>query len=193
MGELFVYAAFFGVLLYLFPVFLWAEVYADAGERKAWFSLSLFRIFRIFGGYAEVRKEGLALHLTEKKAVLLPYAAIGETRKKFEIAQGFQLWQFRQVVETGGAGKPYGVILAALIQTAAAQAFAILKTRHPFLSVRNSILLENRAVFKVSIETAVVFNGLVVTVTLIKKGLEVFLNWIRKKRSEASWKRQASS
>ncbi len=189
----FVYAAFFGALLYLFPVFVWAEVYADAKERKAWFSLSLFRRIRVFGGYAELRKEGLAVHLTKKKAVLLPYSEMTETRKKFEIAQGFQIWRFRQVVEIGGANRPYGVMLAALLQTAGAQAFAILKTRHPFLSVGSSTLLNNRPVFKLSVQTALVFNGLVLTVALIKKTLEVFLNWIAKIRSGPSWKRQPSS
>ncbi len=189
MGELFVYSLFFGVLFFFFPVFVYVDGYVDAAENKAWFALCLFRRLKIYGGYGELRKGGVALHLTDKKAVFLPYTAMSDTRKKFEITKGFQLWRFHQIVEVSGAEKLYGVLLAAVMQSAGAAAFSVLKTRHPFVSLKSSILLTEQATLKVSVQFATVFNGFVLTLALIKKGLEELLKWIKEKRSTASWKR----
>ncbi|MFQ7036068.1 MAG: hypothetical protein ACLRTQ_10580 [Candidatus Borkfalkia sp.] len=41
-------------------------------------------------------KEGIAFHLTKKKAVLLPYKELGNTRKKFEITDGFQVYSYHR-------------------------------------------------------------------------------------------------
>ena len=122
MGELFVYSAFLGIFFFLLPIFVRVDAYVDARENKLWFSLSLYRFFRVFGGYAELRREGLVLHLTEKKAVIVPFAQMGSTRKKFEITKGFQLYSFHQIVETGGASSPYGALIGAFFQSAAGQA-----------------------------------------------------------------------
>ena len=193
MGELFVYSLFFGVLLFFFPVFVYADGYVDAAENKAWFALCLYRRLKVFGGYGELLHDGVALHLTDKKAVFLPYAQMADTRKKFEIAKGFQLWRYHQIVEIGGAEKLYGVMLAAALQTAGCAAFSVLKTRYPFVSLKNNILLNENAVLKLSVQQATVFNLFILTLALVKKLLEAFLKWIKEKRSTASWKRLPNS
>lgn len=193
MGEFFVYGTFFGTLLFLLPVFVYVDVYFDLRGRKAWFSFSIYRFLRVFGGYAEVRKEGIALHLTKKFAILVRYADMGATKKKFEITKGFQLWKFHQTVETGGAGSPYAVLLAAAVQSAGGAAFSYLRTKHPFLSLKNITVFAERPCLKLSTQTATVFNGLVLLVAISKKILEALINWIRKSKSTASWKKQPSS
>ena len=193
MGELFVYSLFFGVLFFFFPVFVYVDGYADVAENKAWFALCLFRRLKVYGGYGELRREGVALHLTEKKAVLVPYATMPDTRKKFEITKGFQLWRYHQIVEVSGADRLYGVMLAAALQSAGAAAFSVLKTRHPFVSLKSNVLLTEQAALKISVQFATVFNTFILTLALIKKGLEEILKWIKEKRSTASWKRLPSN
>ncbi len=193
MGELFVYSLFFGVLFFFFPVFVYVDGYVDVAENKAWFALSLFRRLKVYGGYGELVKNGIALHLTDKKAVFVPYATMPDTRKKFEITKGFQLWRFHQIVEVSGADRLYGVMLAAILQSAAAATFSVLRTRHPFVSLKNNVLLTQTAALKVSVQFATVFNWFILTLALIKKGLEELLKWIKDKRSTASWKRQPSN
>ena len=61
MGEFFVYSFFFGTLLFLFPIFVDADLYLDAYENRGWFSISLYHRLRLFGGYAEVRGESCAV------------------------------------------------------------------------------------------------------------------------------------
>ncbi len=193
MGELFVYSLFFGVLFFFFPVFVYVDGYVDAAENKAWFALCLFRRLKVYGGYGELRKGGVALHLTDKKAVFLPYGTMPDTRKKFEITKGFQLWRYHQIVEVSGAEQLYGVLLAASLQSAASAAFSVLKTRHPFVSLKSNVLLTEEAALKVTVQFATVFNWFLLTLALIKKGLEELLKWIRQKRSTASWKRLPSN
>ncbi len=193
MSEFFVFFGFFSTVLNFLPIFLYTDVYLDVRENKCWFSLSLYKHFKIYGGYAQLASDGIALHLTKKKAVFVPYDNMTDTRKKFEITKGFQLWRFHQIVETGGAERVYGVFLATLLQSASAAIFSVLQTKHPFLSLKNSTLLTEDPTLKVTFESALIFNVLILTIALNKKLLEAFLNWIRTKKSTASWKKQQSN
>ena len=181
MGELFVYSAFLGTLFFLFPVFVYVDAYVDAAENKCWFALSLFKVFKIFGGYLQIKKEGLVFHITKKKAVIVPYKQMAPMRKKFEVTKGFQLYRFHQIVETGGEGSPQGVMIAAVLQSLSSQIFSVLQTLHPFLSLKNGVLLTENPRLKLSLQFVTVFNGLVLSIAIGKKILEAFLNWIRKK------------
>lgn len=193
MGEFFIYSLFFGALIYLLPVFVYVDGYVDVEENKCWFSLSLYKHLKIFGGYAQLTKDGAVIHLTKKKAVIIEYAKMTDTRKKFEITKGFQLWRFHQIVETGGAQKPYGVLIAAALQALSGSVFSVLQTAYPFVSLKSGILLTEKTSLKVSLQTAAVFNGLVLTIALIKKLLEALINWIRTKKSTALWKKRRNS
>lgn len=193
MSELFVYAFFFGTLLFLFPIFVYTDGYLDVRENRLWFSVSLYKHLKLFGGYAQLDREGIAVHLTKKKAVFIGYGKMTDTRKKFEITQGFQLWRFHQIVETCGAEKIYGILLAAGMQAIGGAAFSYLQTKYPFISLKNGILLTESPNLKITLQVAAVFNGLVLSVAIAKKLLEVFINWIRSKKSTAYSKRRRNS
>ncbi len=193
MGELFIYSLFFGTLFFFFPIFVYVDGYVDAKENKCWFSVSLYRFFKVFGGYLQIKKEGIVFHLTKKKAVILPYKQMAATRKKFEITKGFQLWRFHQTIETGGAEKISGILIAAVLQSVGSAIFSAMQTAHPFLSLRNNTLLSETNNLKITLQAATVFNGLVLTIAITKKILEAIINWIKEKKSTTSWKKRQSS
>ena len=114
-------------------------------------------------------------------------------RKRFEITQGFQLYRFHQIVETGGEGNPTGVVIGAALQALSAQIFSVMQTNHPFLSLKNGVLLTETPNLKLTVQAVTIFNGLILSIAFGKKLLEAFLNWIRKKRLTASWKKQPSN
>ncbi len=192
MGEFFVWSTFFGALLFFFPVFVGFDAYINVRENRAYFALSVFGL-RVLGGYGELYRDGAAIHLTKKFAIFLPYDKMGDTRKYFEITDGFQLYKFHQIVETGGADSVYGILLATVLQAGGGAAFAYLRTKHPFLSLKNGTVLTDETCLKLTLESITVFNGLVLTLAITKKALEGFLNWIRNKKLTASWKKQRSS
>ena len=133
------------------------------------------------------------MHLSKKKAVFLPFAKMSDTKKMFEITQGFQLWEFHQVVETGKVTSPYSVFTASALQSLSGGIFAYLQTRYPFLSLKNSVLLREDACLKITLKTSVMFNGLVLAIAIAKKLLEAWINWIRRKKSTRYSKKQPNN
>lgn len=193
MGEFFIVSAFVGTLLFLLPLYVSVEAHVDVRENKCWFRIGLYRFIKILGGYGQLGKDGIALHITKKKAIFIPYAKMADTRKKFEITQGFQLMRFHQIIETGGAESIYGIMLGAVSNSIAGSVFSVLQTKYPFVSLKNNLLLTHRTELKITLQSEVVLNGLVITVALTKKLLEALINWIRTKKSTASWKKRRSA
>lgn len=193
MGEFFVYSLFAGTLLFLFPVFVHIDVYLDIRENKTNFSVRLFRLVKVAGGYVQIKTDGIVIHLSKKKAIFFPYDKMFRRNKKFQISDGFQLYKFHQIVETGGSQTIWGIMIASALQSAGGAACAVLKTKHPFLSLKNGTLLAEKACLKYSAQVAIIFNGLVITIALTKRILEVIINWIRKKRLTAFSKKQRSN
>lgn len=193
MGELFVYSLFFGALFTFFPIFIYIDAYVDVKKNKYCFSLSIYKYLKLYGGYFKFHRDGIAFHLTDKKAVILQYDKMMDTRKKFEVTKGFQLFRFHQVVETGGVNAPTGALIAGFLQATSGVVFSVLQTRHPFLSLKSSTLLTEENDLKVTLQTALIFNGLLLSVAFGKKLLEALINWIRKKRSIALWKKRQNS
>ena len=193
MGEFFVYSFFFGALFTFLPVFVYADFYLDVAVNKGWFSLSLYHRLRLLKGYAQLRREGIVFHLTKKKAFILPFAEMSSARKKFEITQGFQPWRFHQVLEMGGAEDVRMCMIAAAIRTFGGALYGIAKEKYATISLQNNVILYEESRLRVSVQTATIFNGLVLSMALGKTILEGIIEWMRKKRSTASWKRRQRS
>ena len=88
-------------ILLFFPIYLKTDVHYDMNGRKLAFSLSMYRVFRLLGGYIATYPGGLALHLSPKKAVLIPYGDLDSERKRFSLVRAFRLKSFYITVETG--------------------------------------------------------------------------------------------
>lgn len=192
MGESFVYLSFIGALFFLFPICVGVDFFLSPIDNRSYFAVDLYKV-KVFGGYAQLDKEGIAVHLTKKKAVFIPFDKMTDTRKKFEITQGFQLYSFRQVVELGGLSSPYCVLAAAALQSVSASIFSVLQTQFPFLNLKNNVLLREGTRLKITFRASVFFNGLVLTIAFTKKILEGIIKWIRKKRSIRFSKEQPNS
>ena len=70
-------------------------------RRKFSFSVYLFGFLRIVGGYIATYAGGFALHITKKKAILLPYSQINSERKRFSFIRTFKLKTLTITTETG--------------------------------------------------------------------------------------------
>ena len=76
-------------------------MHGDLNRKKLAFSLYAYRIIKLFGGYATSYKGGIALHVSEKKAILLPYSEMDSERKRFSFVRSFRLISFSLTTETG--------------------------------------------------------------------------------------------
>ena len=88
------------VTLFL-PIFISADFHYDMNRKKFAFSLFLFNFLRILGGYVTTYKGGIAIHVSEKKALLKPYSDMEKDRKRFSVIKTFRLKSFQLTTETG--------------------------------------------------------------------------------------------
>lgn len=186
MENVIVYGAFVGALILLFPIFISMDAYVNPLQGKLFFVLRLFGLLPVFGGYMTVEKEGIAMHISEKKAILFPYKDMGKERKKFEITAGFQTYTFKSTVEIGFEDFPFAAFsAAALLQTLSAAIFPVLKRRKPFLTLKNSVFLsENAHGVRITAHLITVFNQLTVIIAIIKIILEEMIQlWQAKKNT----------
>ena len=104
MGRSFFYCVIIGlcvVILLFFPIYLQADGHYDMNRQKFAFAVNLYRRLRLFGGYVGVYPGGIAFHVSEKKAFLLPYSKLNSERKRFSFMRTFRLISFVLTTETG--------------------------------------------------------------------------------------------
>ena len=89
------------LILLFFPIYVKTDVHYDMNGRKLAFSLSLYKVLRVFGGYIATYPGGLAMHISEKKAILIPYRDLDSKRKRFSVIRAFRLKELNITVETG--------------------------------------------------------------------------------------------
>lgn len=80
-------------------------------RRKLAFVMHINKFFRVLGGYIATYKGGFALHVSEKKAILLPYKEMNSKRKKISIIRTFRL---KALSITTECGAQYFLQMAAL-------------------------------------------------------------------------------
>ena len=144
------------------PIFLKTSVYYDMNRRKLTFAVYLFGFLRIFGGYIATYKGGIAIHVTEKKAFLLPYSKLNSERKRFSFIRTFHLSSIAVTTETGAEY---------LVPIALAQ--AVLQTYYLIKGVKkekitNNLWLTDGDVLRVSATVVVHFNMFIILCNVIK-------------------------
>ncbi len=188
MDGVWILIVFVCVIFFLFPVFLTVNVFCDVKAKKIYFSLSVYHIFKVYGGYATIYDEGIAFHLTKKTAALLPFNEIINTRKKFEITKGFYLFAYSQVIELGIEEAPgYAMYAAAAVQIVSSIVSSYLHVKKKSASFKSDILLrEAETLLKVSLRAVLMFNFLILIIAAIKillqKLLEKVAEYERKKQ-----------
>ncbi len=190
MGDFFVLSVAIGLILLFFPIFLRADLFLHPFENKFTFSISLYGHLPILGGYLQIVKGGIAIHLSDTKAVFLPFGQIAATGKKFDFTKGFQLYRLHIITELGGQNSPYGIMGAAFARLIGELLLGRLKGTHPFLDAEHDTLIADRPTLKQTIKCTLIFNLLVLIVALTKKLLEALIIWMKKRKSTASWKRR---
>lgn len=140
------------IVVLFFPIYLKGDAHYDMGRRKFAFSVYGFSFLKLIGGYATTYKGGIALHVSSKKALLIPYSQINSKRKKFSILKTFHLKALSLTTETGA---DY------LIPICLSQAFfriyytSMGGTKE---KIRNNVWLINGDVLRISVSCTLYFN-----------------------------------
>ena len=165
MGRLFLYVllalAITAFLLFV-PIIIEGDVHYDMNRRKFGFAVFLYKAIKLVGGYAATYKGGIALHVSPKKAILIPYSEVEKERKRFSFVKTFRLIAFTLTTETGAEYLLPVSIAHATLRTL----FFIIGGKKE--KVENNLWLTDGDVLRVSLNCVTYFNLFMLICAFIK-------------------------
>ncbi len=169
----------------LFPIFIQSYVFWDSETKKAGFAVYFAGIVRILSGYAQLYTGGIVFHLSEKKAVILPYAELLNARKKFEITRGFVVCSYKQIIEVGGAQYASAALtIGLLLRKITDLVFYGLQKKKDIKLCGEVITDMNRKGVRATIRAVIAFNLLILFIAAVKILLERLLAYGRKRKKQ---------
>ena len=148
--------------LLFFPIVVETDAHYDMNRKKFGFAIFLYGFLKILGGYAATYKGGIALHVSPKKAILIPYSEKDNERKKFSFVKTFRLISFILTTETGAEY----LLPVSVAHTFLRAYFFILggdKER-----IENNLWLTDGDVLRVSLNSVLYFNLFILIKNFLK-------------------------
>ncbi len=164
MGKSFFYLlAILGFTVFLFfPVYLETDAHYDMNRRKLAFSVSVYKFIPLIGGYAATYKGGIALHVSNKKAILIPYSQMDSERKKFSFVRTFRLKTFIITTESGAEYLPLTAVAHAALRS-----FFFIQGGNK-KGIENNLWLTDGDVLRISLNCLVRFNVYILLKNFLK-------------------------
>ena len=169
------------MLILFFPIFLRTVAHYDMNRKKFCFSIYLFSFIKILGGYVATYKGGLAVHLSPKKAYLLPYNQVNQERKRFSFTRSFYWKKAMLTTESGAEYLLLTMLLHAILR------FSFLIKGGNFKKIHNNVWLTEGDVFKLSLSITVWFNLFLLLknfLMFIKEKIQIL--WRKKVKNSAA-------
>jgi hypothetical protein len=162
-------------VLLFFPIYLSLNLYFDMNRKKLCFSINIYKWFKLLGGYIVPYPKGIALHVSNKKAILLQYNEFEKERKKFSFFQTIRLRKTSIVAETG-AEYLLGVYLISLCW----RILEVIK-QGDAKDLHSTVWLAKGDVLRVSVNMSWLFNGYTILKEIISVLKEKNNNlWMKK-------------
>ncbi|MBR2023765.1 MAG: hypothetical protein IJ996_04555 [Clostridia bacterium] len=131
-------------------------------RKKFGFAVFLFKRIKIIGGYIATYNGGIALHVSEKKAILIPYSQMNSERKRFSFIKTFRLIAFNLTTETGAEY----LLPVALAHTALRAYFFTIGGDKD--KIENNLWLTDGDTLRVSLNFVIFFNLYILLKNFIK-------------------------
>ena len=144
-------------------------------RRKLGFCIYGYNWIKIIGGYIATYKGGLALHITDKKAILLPYEELNDERKKFSFMRSFRLKTFSLMTETGAE-----YLFPITIAHTLFRIYFFTISNHT-IKIKNGLWLKNGDELRISFHCALFFNLFMLLRNFFKFLKEKIKIYVRKK------------
>lgn len=179
MGRLFFVLAIIliSLLVFLFfPVYLETDGHYDMNGRKLAFSVNAYKFIKLLGGYIATYPGGLAVHITQKKAILIPYSQVNSERKKFSVIRTFRLKTLAFTTETGAEY----LLPISILQTIFRTAFFAMGGKKEKL--KNHLWLTDGDTLRISVNFIIRFN-----LFIILRNFVIFL----KEKIKTVWQKKS--
>ena len=161
-------------ILLIFPIFIRIDVAFTKDAKKILYKIRLFNLFVLFYGYVEKVNEGIAIHLSKRKAIIITNDKIFDVKNKIKPLKDYHVIRLFMQIDLGNKES---------ILTSLSTAWSInfvtkyvewfLENSKPYVKFNSAInVYEEKDLFCVKINATFVFNLLMVTISLIKILLE---------------------
>ena len=178
MSKSFFLFSSLGVILIVFllfcPIFLRTVAHYDMNRKKFCFCIYLFSFIKILGGYVATYDGGLAVHLSPKKAYLLPYNQMNNERKRFSFTRAFYWKKASLTTETGAEYLLLNMLLHTVLR------ILFFAKRGRVENISNNVWIMDGDVLRASISLTVWFN-----LFLLLKNLCIFI----KEKLQSLWRK----
>ena len=161
-------------ILLIFPIFIRIDVAFTKDAKKILYKIRLFNLFVLFYGYVEKVNEGIAIHLSKRKAIIITNDKLFDVKNKIKPLKDYHVIRLFMQIDLGNKES---------ILTSLSTAWSInfvtqyvewfLENSKPYVKFNSAInVYEEKDLFCVKINATFVFNLLMVTISLIKILLE---------------------
>ena len=155
--------------LIIFPIFLNIDLCFIKSENKLFFKIKIFLI-KIISGYAEIINEGIIFHLTKTKAIILPFNKIFDMKKSVEPLKDYHFIKIKMRLVMGSDYSSLPPLIIAFLSNYSNNLIRWLTLcKKPYVKFDNDIIIyEDQSVFKLYFNAYIVFNLLMVLLSIIK-------------------------
>lgn len=167
----------------IFPLFLSINLIYSKDENKLFFCIYLFGILRIASGYAELLKDCIAVHVSEKKAFLIFYGKLLNLNKSIKPLKDYHFIKFTSLIEIGGENLLIPKAASFIYNYVWGFITWFFYNKKPYLKLKNDVnIYENKDILNIFIDTKIVLNLLMIFLSMIKIITEKIINGISKRK-----------
>ena len=170
-------------ILLIFPVFLCINVKYKKEYKKLFYHVDIFSI-KVLNGYIEIVKEGIAIHLTKRKAIIIPFKNMLEMRNKIRPLKDYHIIKLKLNVKFAvGESMILPISLTFLFNFALQFLRFFLFFKKPHVKVlTNFNVYENKDLLNINANATFVFNLLMVIISFIKIWAEKIYYAVKNRR-----------
>lgn len=178
--------AVFLIFAFLFlPVFIKIGLVFSKTAKKLYFGIYLFGVFTVLSGYAELKKDGIYVHLSPKKAYYFAYKKLLSVKNSIKPLKDFQIIEVKTCIDLGSEWDFFNVLLFGYLHNLTTQTLKnFFCDRKPYLVLDNKINLTNENKCNFYAEIKVLFNFLLVILEIFKFLSEKIINVFRQQKQQ---------
>ena len=169
----------------IFPILLNGNLSFNKNYKVINYNVKLFGFLKVLYGYFELDNEGIIVHLTKSKAILITFKDILSLRKKIKPLKDYHLFKFNSKLEIGAYGNDYFIEFASFYTFLTEMLGNIFSVKKPYFEVNSNVIIyEDSDVIKYSCKANLVFNLLMVVISAIKIIVEKIIYAIKNRTKQ---------
>lgn len=160
------------ILIYsilIFPIFFGANISFSLENKKTIVNIKLFGV-KVFSFYICVISDGIIIHLTKNYAVIIPFNKLLSVRKKVEPLKDYHVIRFNSTLDIASEDNPLIVFSIVHVLSIFYECLTwFLACHKPYVEINNITNVNyNKNELRINVQFTVVFNILMIILSLIK-------------------------